>query len=346
MTNRLRSFFVFDVESIGLYGEAFAVAGGVYLENGAAQWEFFYACPPEAAKGTDDDRAWIAANLPLFKNTHRDPVGVRAAFWKAWERATKAGALMAGECVWPVEINFLRDGIAEAEDRRNISPYPLHEVASIMLAAGMDPMATYDRTPSELPKHNPLADARQSARLLSESLKKLLALVVLFLALILPAAAELPSAFQPYAHVIRGEVGDFPEYFCYRASTGFFLRGGDETVRRVEWMLSRQSDVALQGLIQSLAVGKVSRDAGPCVTRAMATLTGLRRVHSKLGVFTLATGRQSRLRERHAFVVWTDRRDGQRYALDSAEDRPVMPLAKYLAWRDLVELQEIPAFRP
>lgn len=169
--------------------------------------------------------------------------------------------------------------------------------------------------------------------------------LLLFLALLLPAAAELPAAFQPYAHVIRGEVGDFPEYFCYRASTGVFLRGGDETIRRVEWMLSRQNDVALQGLIQSLAIGKVSRDAGPCVTRAMATLTGLRRVHGKLGTFTLATARQSRLRERHAFVVWTDKRDGARYALDSAEEKPLRPLAEYLKWRDLVELQEIKAFQ-
>ena len=30
-------FFVIDVESVGLHGEGFAVAGGVYLRNGAAQ---------------------------------------------------------------------------------------------------------------------------------------------------------------------------------------------------------------------------------------------------------------------------------------------------------------------
>jgi hypothetical protein len=42
-----------------------------------------------------------------------------------------------------------------------------------MLSAGMNPLATYDRTPSELPRHNPLADARQSARLLSEALARM-----------------------------------------------------------------------------------------------------------------------------------------------------------------------------
>ena len=41
-----------------------------------------------------------------------------------------------------------------------------------MLCAGMDPMATYDRLPAELPRHDPLADARQSARLLVEALRR------------------------------------------------------------------------------------------------------------------------------------------------------------------------------
>jgi hypothetical protein len=43
-------FFVFDVESVGLHGEAFAVAGGIYI-NAAAQSEFRFCCPLEAAKG-------------------------------------------------------------------------------------------------------------------------------------------------------------------------------------------------------------------------------------------------------------------------------------------------------
>ncbi len=38
--------FIFDVESVGLHGEGFAVAGGVYrAENAAAQSEFRFCCP-------------------------------------------------------------------------------------------------------------------------------------------------------------------------------------------------------------------------------------------------------------------------------------------------------------
>ena len=48
-----------------------------------------------------------------------------------------------------------------------------HEIASFMQAADMDPMATYEREESEKPAHEPLADARQSARLLATALRSL-----------------------------------------------------------------------------------------------------------------------------------------------------------------------------
>jgi hypothetical protein len=40
-----------------------------------------------------------------------------------------------------------------------------------MMAAGQDPMKNHERRGDELPKHNPLADARQSARLLLEAIE-------------------------------------------------------------------------------------------------------------------------------------------------------------------------------
>jgi len=83
---------------------------------------------------------------------------------------------MAAECGYPVETNFLRlcdsfipiHGVNEFE-----GPYPLHDIASIMLAAGMDPMKTYERLPDESPKHDPLCDVKQSARLMYEAFDKI-----------------------------------------------------------------------------------------------------------------------------------------------------------------------------
>lgn len=169
-------FFVFDVESVGLHGEGFAVAGGVYLANGAAQWEFCYCCPIDEAKGDDEGRKWVKANVPTLHVTHRLPIGIRDAFWADWLKAKSQypEIVMAAECGWPVEARFLCACIDDEPDgRRWQGPYPLQEVAAFMAAAGMNPMETYERTPSETPAHNPLTDARLSARLLSEALARM-----------------------------------------------------------------------------------------------------------------------------------------------------------------------------
>lgn len=178
MKNINDPFFVFDVESIGLHGEGFAVAGGVYIA-GAAMHEFCFCCPMEEAidpEPTESDVEWVKNNIPVMEVTHRNPRQVREAFWAEWMKAKKQypGICMAGECIWPVEAGFVARCIYQAQGERAWEgPYPFHEIASVMLAAEMNPMGEYGRTASELPKHNPLADARQSARLLYEALSKL-----------------------------------------------------------------------------------------------------------------------------------------------------------------------------
>lgn len=168
-------FFVFDVESIGLHGEGFAVGGGVYLD-GAALSEFRFACLPGAASGVKSDRDWVEKNCPYIEPTHHVPATVRAAFWTEWEKAKRRypGICVAGECLWPVEANFVTECVAQDPDARRFEgPYPFHEIASYMAAAGMNPMAIYERQPSEQPAHDPLADARLSARLLAMAINKI-----------------------------------------------------------------------------------------------------------------------------------------------------------------------------
>lgn len=175
-TETQKYFFVFDVESIGLHGEGFAVAGGVYLASGAAQSEFAMACPPDEASGAASDREWVKANVPVLEITHQIPRLVRDAFWTEWMNAKQRypGIVMAAECLWPVEANFVAQCVRDNPDERTWEgPYPFQEIASFLSAAEMDPMATYERNPSELPAHNPLADSRQSARLLSGALAKI-----------------------------------------------------------------------------------------------------------------------------------------------------------------------------
>jgi hypothetical protein len=168
-------FFVFDVESIGLAGEGFAVAGGVYNRLAAAQMEFAFCCPEHQAQGTEIDRKWVCENVPRFPATHDNPRDVRTAFWETWRecRSLYSGIQMAAECQFPVETRFLARCVDDLPARSAEAPYPLLEISTYMQAAGMDPMATYDRLERERPRHHPLADARQSARLLAAAIARL-----------------------------------------------------------------------------------------------------------------------------------------------------------------------------
>ena len=159
----------FDVESIGLNGEGFAVGWVVISEHtGGEVSSGRVACDPALARGEQSDRDWVRMNCPPIEATHATPRDVRDSFWSEMAAWIAQGGTVIVECGCPVEANFLADCIRDVPGRQG--PYPLHDVATAMLAAGMDPMATYARDTLEMPKHDPLADARQSARLWREAM--------------------------------------------------------------------------------------------------------------------------------------------------------------------------------
>lgn len=171
-----QAYFVFDVESVGLHGGAFAVAGCICADTGAIQSGFIFACDMDDVAGSEEDTAWVKTNVPLLPITHRSARGIRDAFWEEWSKAKKQypNIRMAADCGWPVEARFLCACIDdERAARRWEGPYPFVEISSIMMAAGMDPMKEYPRTPSEMPKHNPYTDSVQSARLLFEAIERI-----------------------------------------------------------------------------------------------------------------------------------------------------------------------------
>lgn len=164
-------FMVFDVESVGLHGEGFAVGYVVVDREGSTHEVGSFACPVFAAKGSASGFDWVKRNCPEIPKTHDSPWLVRAAFWRAWRMWASKGAALVADCAWPVEARFL---VACVDDHpvanEWLGPYPLYDLAPIRLAAGLDPLATVDRLPEEKPIHDPLCDARQSARLLIEAL--------------------------------------------------------------------------------------------------------------------------------------------------------------------------------
>jgi hypothetical protein len=172
---------VFDVESVGLHGEGFAVGWVVVDERGNLRPQGlgepfvsgYWACSPDDAEGDDEGRAWVQAHVvPHIKPNVDHPETVRTLFWDAWQYFKAQGAVLVADCAWPVEARFLAACVDDDPLIRNWGgPYPLHDVATMRLAAGFDPQLTMERRDDELPVHHPLADARQSARLWVEALE-------------------------------------------------------------------------------------------------------------------------------------------------------------------------------
>jgi len=170
----LHHWMVFDVESIGLFGAGFAVAYVILRPDLSEAFNARYVAPPASAPGTPTDHHWVQTHVPLnsLTPTHDHPHALRGRFWSDYERWLDdyPDLLLAADVPWPVESRFLLDCLRDHPYNAARAPYPLIDVASVPLAAGLDPTATVDRLPGELPAHDPLADARQSARLLREAL--------------------------------------------------------------------------------------------------------------------------------------------------------------------------------
>lgn len=160
-------YFVFDVESVGLHGEGFAVGYVIVDREGNQHEQGAYSCPMNAARGNPDGFKWCRENIPCQGETHTSPWLIRAAFWRRWVAWKALGAVLVADCCWPVEARFLIQCVEDNPlEREWQGPYPLHDIATLILAAGDDPTATKDRLPGETPQHDPLCDAKQSARLL------------------------------------------------------------------------------------------------------------------------------------------------------------------------------------
>jgi hypothetical protein len=166
-----KNFIVFDVESIGLHGEGFAV-GYIIIKDLSIINERLIACNPEKASGTLINHTWVKNNIPIFEYDCLNPGIVRKLFWDDWEKfRSEFDGYLVADCSWPVETNFLSQCIKDNEFREFFGPYPLLDLSSILITRGIDPLTTFERKENELPIHHPLNDARQSARILIDLLK-------------------------------------------------------------------------------------------------------------------------------------------------------------------------------
>lgn len=168
-------WMVFDVESVGLHGEGFAFGYVVIDERGVEYDHGEFGCMPSFASAENPKvLEWVKDNCRTPRSCS-SPAEVRETFWDMWlthHDIPGTKVVLAADVAWPVEARFLAQVLDDDIARRSKCPiYPLIDIASVRLAAGLDPLATCRRYPEEMPAHSPLADARQSARLLLEALQ-------------------------------------------------------------------------------------------------------------------------------------------------------------------------------
>lgn len=163
------SVFVFDAETDGLYGRCFAVGwailtkGSTTIHRDGAQVH-----QPEISN------QWVKDNvLPHLDGVPqvKTYLEMRERFWKALRDAMAAGCTIWADCGSPVESGLIRECVADDPSARQFDgPYPLHEVATLLLARGVDPQIPRFGGEwiggLELKQHNPIDDAVASGLLL------------------------------------------------------------------------------------------------------------------------------------------------------------------------------------
>ena len=122
----------FDVESNGLHGAAFAVAGVLISPSCNILSQFVARCP---IVGEIDP--WVAENVlrPMgtIDNTHDNDKFMRDAFW-SWYIQTKprAGIIVAAN-PYPVEARFLIDCQNDDLAGRSVEhPFPFYDLSSML----------------------------------------------------------------------------------------------------------------------------------------------------------------------------------------------------------------------
>lgn len=152
--------FSFDVESDGLYGEGFAF-GAVVMDQQGQEIASAEACCLDGVTN-----AWVQENV--LPHLGRMPQAasraeVRRVFWDFY-MTWKEQCRIFADVAYPVDAHFLRQCAQENHGEWD-APYPLLDVASVLLACGVDPLidgATYTNSTGD--NHHPLFDAQVSAK--------------------------------------------------------------------------------------------------------------------------------------------------------------------------------------
>jgi hypothetical protein len=158
----MTEIFSFDAETDGLYGPVWAIGAVVYDDADGVTDAFSGQLDPGVV--TDSwvrDHIVPVVHLPRYD--HRDQL--LDAFWAFWEKH-RLYARCVADFGAPVEAGLFRACIErDLPGRQWSGPYPMHELGTALLLAGVDPDVNrreYARAPHLVP-HDPVDDAVAAA---------------------------------------------------------------------------------------------------------------------------------------------------------------------------------------
>ena len=165
-------YFCIDVESVGLYGNPFAVAYVIYNNDGFIMDKHLEYCPIDTNNCLESDLKWIKENvLPHFKDVNYTCDNVSELcnnFWNRWIDANKRYEIvvMIGDVIYPVETNFISRCIQfDLKNRQFSGPYPFCDISSVENCISPQRFKELKEYESNLlkhyPEHNPMNDAER-----------------------------------------------------------------------------------------------------------------------------------------------------------------------------------------
>jgi len=148
-------FNVIDVESNGLYGQPFLI-GLVTMNWGGRVLDIkYFRCPIDEV--IDD---WVSDHvLPhvmTIKENYEDVKAMIDGFEEYVRMPGDSTLPMFVDCGFPVDFGFLHLVGKRHWNSDELSPYPVHDICSILASHGLDPLI--DREKYAQPMRGPLGD--------------------------------------------------------------------------------------------------------------------------------------------------------------------------------------------
>lgn len=167
-------YFSLDMETFGLKGDLISVGWVVVLSDGTEVASGYGWTDDWCRKDSNRNEVeWIHKNIISVigadvkgsdpENYFNTSESLLEYLWLEWSRWEDLGAVMVADCPFPVETRNLHR-LTQGNDRE--TPYPILDVMTARILCGLP--TTVNRLEHETPRHHPVADARQSIRLLLE----------------------------------------------------------------------------------------------------------------------------------------------------------------------------------